>query len=122
MLKFFRTTTYLLLLSLVLNVVEWPFVDEILAEQTQAAQQTRPVANVQVSAAPDGIAVRSPAPGTEKYSAASVYHTLMDLLNTAPSLSFAAAKTSNAFPTSLQQRFASRSLPAIDRPPAFSLS
>ncbi|MGX0939388.1 hypothetical protein ACUXQ2_005484 [Cupriavidus metallidurans] len=121
MLKFFRTTTYLLLLSLVLNVVEWPFVDEILAEQTQAVQQTQPVASAQASTTSDGDAVRS-SPATVKYSAASVYHTLMDLLDTAPSLSFAATRASNAFPTSIEQRFASRSLPAIDRPPAFSLS
>lgn len=122
MLKLFRTTTYLLLLSLVLNVVEWPFVDEILAEQTQVVQQTQPAATAQASTTPDGNAVRSSAPGTVKYSAASVYHTLMDLLDTAPALSFAAAKSSNAFPTSIKQRFASRSLPAIDRPPSFSLS
>lgn len=122
MLKFFRTTTYLLILSLVLNVVEWPFVDEILAEQTEEIQHTQPATVASTAVQSDTDAVRSTAPGTVKYSAASVYHTLMDLLDTAPSLSFATAEACGICPVSIEQRFVSRTLPAIDRPPTPSLS
>lgn len=122
MLKFFRTTTYLLILSLVLNVMEWPFVDEILAEQTQTIQQAQRATAASTAIPSDADAARSTAHGTVKYSAASVYHTLMDLLDTALSLSLAAAEGCRTCPTSSERRFVSRALPAIDRPPRPSLS
>lgn len=123
MLKFFRITTYLLILSLVLNVVEWPFVDEILEEQTQATQQAQPESELGVSAvlASDSLAVPDAAHDDAKHSTASVYHTLMDLLDTASPLSLAAAEESGTSPASVDQRFASRTVPTIDRPPLSSL-
>ncbi|MDE2442485.1 MAG: hypothetical protein KGP14_15830 [Betaproteobacteria bacterium] len=50
MLKFFRAASYFVLLTFVLNLGDWPFLDEVLEEQTQVqhesvvAPQTNPVA------------------------------------------------------------------------------
>lgn len=122
MLRLFRTTAYLLILSLALNIMEWPFVDEILEEQAQATQQAQPDLVVSASLAADSLAVQDAAHDHVKHSTASIYHTLMDLLDTTSSLSFAAAEGGGTSPASVDQRFTSRTVPTIDRPPLSSLS
>lgn len=114
--KLFRIAAYLVLITFVLSVGDWPFVDEILAEQVQIQQEA--LAAVQADVASSTIAKN---PGTS-HAAGSLYQSLVNFIDMPrhgiPTM--VAQRTAGYLPDS--SRFISATVDPFERPPIFSLS
>lgn len=114
--KLFRTAAYFVLITFVLSLGDWPFVDEILAEQIQIQQD----AFAALQASPSASTVTKTS--NVSHSAASIYESLVNLID----------MPRHAVPSMLAQRatgylaetprFVSAMPDPFERPPSFSLS
>lgn len=102
--KLVRFTLYVLLLALFVSLGDGPFLDEIMAEESQQQQQ--------VAAAASG--EQSP---TAPASCMSVYHTLLNFLETEPAPLFCSVTAHHGQISFAPQVFASRFIAPLDKPP-----
>lgn len=118
--KIFRLTAYVVLLALVLNLSDWPFVDEILAENT-------PQQSSEVSSDDVGFQSREKSSTPQQSSgdsrpSASIYQSLTNFVDM-PSHRLALS-TDCESPTysATEKAFVSAIPPPLERPPRTSLS
>lgn len=116
--RIYRIVAHILLLTFVLNLGDWPFIDEILAEQTQ--QQ-----NVANDSAPSGtrlVSALNDKSTNLNHSSGSIYQTLTDLVDM-PKHNLMSAATSDDRPSGRAeaQLFVSADIFPLERPPSFSL-
>ena len=118
--KIFRLAAYVVLFALVLNLSDWPFVDEILAENT--SQQGREVSSDEVGFKQNEKSFKPQQSSGDSRPAASIYQSLTNFVDM-PSHRLALS-TDCESPTysATEKAFVSAIPPPLERPPRTSLS
>ena len=114
--KLFRTAAYFVLTTFVLSLGDWPFMDEILAEQAQIQQEA--FAAAQTGGTSSSVAKNA---GTS-HAAGSLYQSLVNFIDMPRHVipNTVEQRTASYLPET--PRFISAMLDPFQRPPIFSLT